>query len=271
MRWGEPTRLPPLRRGRGLTAAALLTVGLVAAYVVLGVLSLTSVAPSTLLKSLPSIGSDRAARGRCPPSRRTSGTSSRRQVAGEPGEPRHISSLSFGRGDRPGRRRPDRRDHEHVGRTARPRHPGARLDGALGARLRDRRTTARRAARPRVRPASRSRRSRCTPARWTARCRISHAGGEVVTTSGSLATRRRCRPGRSRPRRGPRSRARRPGPRRRQPASPDTRSTGGCPAVPGRRSTPLHPPAASSIRRPPTGRPSSTASARSPRASSRRF
>ena len=58
MRWGEPTRLPPLRRGRGLTAAALLTVGLVAAYVVLGVLSLTSVAPSTLLKSLPkSIGS----------------------------------------------------------------------------------------------------------------------------------------------------------------------------------------------------------------------
>ena len=53
MRWGEPTRLPPLRRGRGLTAAALLTVGLVAAYVVLGVLSLTSVAPSTLLKSLP--------------------------------------------------------------------------------------------------------------------------------------------------------------------------------------------------------------------------
>ena len=53
MRWGEPNRLPPLRRGRGLTAAALLTVGLVAAYVVLGVLSLTSVAPSTLLKSLP--------------------------------------------------------------------------------------------------------------------------------------------------------------------------------------------------------------------------
>jgi hypothetical protein len=53
MRWGEPTRLPPLRRGRGLTAAALLTVGLVAAYVVLGVLSLTSVAPSTLLKGLP--------------------------------------------------------------------------------------------------------------------------------------------------------------------------------------------------------------------------
>lgn len=54
MRWGEPTRLPPLRRGRGLTAAALLTVGLVAAYVVLGVLSLTSVAPSALLKTLPS-------------------------------------------------------------------------------------------------------------------------------------------------------------------------------------------------------------------------
>jgi Bacterial Ig-like domain len=53
MRWGEPTRLPPLRRGRGLTAAALLTVGLVAAYVILGVLSLTSVAPSTLLERLP--------------------------------------------------------------------------------------------------------------------------------------------------------------------------------------------------------------------------
>src|SRR4249920_3643604 len=48
MRWGEPTRLPPLRRGRGLAAAALLTVGLVAAYAILGVLSLTSVAPSFL-------------------------------------------------------------------------------------------------------------------------------------------------------------------------------------------------------------------------------
>ena len=59
MRWGEPTRLPPLRRGRGLTAAALLTVGLVAAYVVLGVLSLTSVAPSTLLKSLPKLDRER--------------------------------------------------------------------------------------------------------------------------------------------------------------------------------------------------------------------
>ena len=64
MRWGEPTRLPPLRRGRGLAAAALLTVGLVAAYVVLAVLSLTSVAPSTLLESLPkSIGSVVGARG----------------------------------------------------------------------------------------------------------------------------------------------------------------------------------------------------------------
>src|SRR4249920_2165631 len=48
MRWGEPTRLPPLRRGRGVAAAALLTVGLVAAYAILGVLSLTSVAPSVL-------------------------------------------------------------------------------------------------------------------------------------------------------------------------------------------------------------------------------
>jgi hypothetical protein len=53
MRWGEPTRLPPLRRGRGLAAAALLTVGLVAAYAILGVLSLTSVAPS-FLDSIPS-------------------------------------------------------------------------------------------------------------------------------------------------------------------------------------------------------------------------
>jgi hypothetical protein len=52
MRWGEPTRLPPLRRGRGLAAAALLTVGLVAAYAILGVLSLTSVAPS-FLDSVP--------------------------------------------------------------------------------------------------------------------------------------------------------------------------------------------------------------------------
>jgi hypothetical protein len=52
MRWGEPTRLPPLRRGRGLTAAALLTVGLVAAYAILALLSLTSVAPS-LLDAVP--------------------------------------------------------------------------------------------------------------------------------------------------------------------------------------------------------------------------
>jgi hypothetical protein len=55
MRWGEPTRLPPLRRGRGVAAAALLTVGLVAAYAILGVLSLTSVAPSAL-DVIPSIG-----------------------------------------------------------------------------------------------------------------------------------------------------------------------------------------------------------------------
>src|SRR3954453_314930 len=55
MRWGEPTRLPPLRRGRGVAAAALLTVGLVAAYAILGVLSLTSVAPSAL-DAIPSIG-----------------------------------------------------------------------------------------------------------------------------------------------------------------------------------------------------------------------
>jgi hypothetical protein len=48
MRWGEPNRLPPLRRGRGIAAAALLTVGLVAAYAILAVLSLTSVAPSLL-------------------------------------------------------------------------------------------------------------------------------------------------------------------------------------------------------------------------------
>ena len=52
MRWGEPTRLPPVRRGRGLTAAALLAVGLVAAYAILAVLSLTSVAPS-LLEQVP--------------------------------------------------------------------------------------------------------------------------------------------------------------------------------------------------------------------------
>jgi hypothetical protein len=52
MRWGEPTRLPPVRRGRGLTAAALLAVGLVAAYAILAVLSLTSVAPS-LLEHVP--------------------------------------------------------------------------------------------------------------------------------------------------------------------------------------------------------------------------
>src|SRR6266480_6558157 len=56
MRWGEPTRLPPLRRGRGLAAAALLTVGLVAAYAILGVLSLTSVAPSFLHGVPTSIG-----------------------------------------------------------------------------------------------------------------------------------------------------------------------------------------------------------------------
>jgi len=56
MRWGEPTRLPPLRRGRGLAAAALLTVGLVAAYAILGVLSLTSVAPSFLNGIPTSIG-----------------------------------------------------------------------------------------------------------------------------------------------------------------------------------------------------------------------
>ena len=48
MRWGEPSRLPPVRRGRGLAAAALLAVGLVAAYAILAVLSLTSVAPSIL-------------------------------------------------------------------------------------------------------------------------------------------------------------------------------------------------------------------------------
>ena len=56
MRWGEPTRLPPLRRGRGLAAAALLTVGLVAAYAILAVLSLTSVAPSFLDGVPTSIG-----------------------------------------------------------------------------------------------------------------------------------------------------------------------------------------------------------------------
>src|SRR5436190_6585997 len=48
MRWGEPTRLPPVRRGRGLAAAGLLAVGLVAAYAILAALSLTSVAPSVL-------------------------------------------------------------------------------------------------------------------------------------------------------------------------------------------------------------------------------
>ncbi len=52
MRWGEPSRLPPVRRGRGLAAAALLAVGLVAAYAILAVLSLTSVAPS-ILDSVP--------------------------------------------------------------------------------------------------------------------------------------------------------------------------------------------------------------------------
>ena len=56
MRWGEPNRLPPLRRGRGVAAAALLTVGLVAAYAILGVLSLTSVAPSALNGIPSSIG-----------------------------------------------------------------------------------------------------------------------------------------------------------------------------------------------------------------------
>jgi len=52
MRWGEPTRLPPVRRGRGLLAAALLAGGLVAAYAILAALSLTSVAPS-ILESVP--------------------------------------------------------------------------------------------------------------------------------------------------------------------------------------------------------------------------
>jgi len=52
MRWGEPTRLPPVRRGRGLLAAGLLAVGLVAAYAILAALSLTSVAPS-ILESVP--------------------------------------------------------------------------------------------------------------------------------------------------------------------------------------------------------------------------
>ena len=61
MRWGEPTRLPPLRRGRGLAAAALLTVGLVAAYAILAVLSLTSVAPS-FLDGVPTSIGDSAAR-----------------------------------------------------------------------------------------------------------------------------------------------------------------------------------------------------------------
>jgi hypothetical protein len=59
MRWGEPNRLPPVRRGRGLAAAALLAVGLVAAYAILAVLSLTSVAPSILdgvPRSVPGFG-----------------------------------------------------------------------------------------------------------------------------------------------------------------------------------------------------------------------
>ena len=64
MRWGEPTRLPPLRRGRGVAAAALLTVGLVAAYAILGVLSLTSVAPSVLDGIPSSVETLRQARGR---------------------------------------------------------------------------------------------------------------------------------------------------------------------------------------------------------------
>ena len=72
MRWGEPNRLPPVRRGRGLTAAALLAVGLVAAYAILAVLSLTSVAPSLLdnvPRSIPGIsggGSVRAATPKVP-------------------------------------------------------------------------------------------------------------------------------------------------------------------------------------------------------------
>jgi hypothetical protein len=57
MRWGEPNRLPPVRRGRGLAAAALLAVGLVAAYAILAVLSLTSVAPS-ILDGIPHSVSD---------------------------------------------------------------------------------------------------------------------------------------------------------------------------------------------------------------------
>lgn len=56
MRWGESTRPPPLRRGRGLPAAALLAAGLVSAYAILGVLSFSSVTPGVLVKAAKDAG-----------------------------------------------------------------------------------------------------------------------------------------------------------------------------------------------------------------------
>ena len=150
-----------------------------------------------------------------------------RQVApGEPGEPpQSLFRSSFGRVI-PGTAPPKHVEyHEHVGRTARPRHPGARLDGPRRELLRDRRrlTAVCRSARS-PRSPSGPIPFRGPPGRHASDL---HAGVEIVRRSGSLETRRRCPPALSRPRRRPAEPFTSPGPPRRQPASPATRSPAG--------------------------------------------
>ena len=188
MRWGEPTRLPPLRRGRGLAAAALLTVGLVAAYVILGVLSLTSVAPSTLLEGLPtSIGEHRAARGR--PGRADARPGLRRVKSPSPA-PR-LAALGVDLGVATGRpaAQQTRRPHEHVGRTGRL--STRRSLGSTGVAGERSLTTARlTAAAPEAKsPTITVTSNPITPARWTAPLADLDAGGEVahVRLSGDQA------------------------------------------------------------------------------------
>ena len=240
MRWGEPTRLPPLRRGRGLAAAALLTVGLVAAYAILGVLSLTSVAPS-FLDGLPSsigrgLGKPEAVPA-VPPRVKDFATVKSPDTASFA-----VSNPRASAGSCPGRRlRKHGRDHEHVGCAAQPRRSrciGAPAVAACFAQSRHQSGRTWRSAR-----SAHDLRQRRSAARRPPRRHASDldAGCEVVRRQ-ALG-----RPGAAAPWRGHRHGRRpaepstSPGPPRRQPASPATRSTGACPAAPGRRSTPLHP------------------------------
>ena len=174
MRWGEPTRLPPLRRGRGRRRGGPPDGG-------------AGRGVRNSRRALADI------RGPVDPRRHSEHRSvvrprpvpavpphlpglRHRQVAGQPGEPRNLFAQLRPRDPRDGAAQA-RRPHEHVGRTARPRS-GARLDGPRR-ELRDRRDSQPCAGRPES-PRSPSAPIPFTPARWTARSGSRMPAGEIV-------------------------------------------------------------------------------------------